>query len=316
VEPSTYTPTGPNPASRTPCVLLAGLPRSGTTLVCELLNRLADARALDEPLSIFDFAGSASMEGDVVATDRLCRDIACFADYQRRSILERGTALSKHVGGRVSGSLRVQETRNATGSRPSRVESGVIRLTQPQTGDFTLVIKEPVMFTAMLGSLYRHFPVFAIVRNPLAVLGSWESMPWRTLRTGQLGIPAELAPEIYGRLARLSDPVERRIELLVWHFDRFTALLPRERVIRYEDIVASGGSALSGIVASAAGLNVELHARDAAAIYDLAHLRAVASKLLERSDTPWEHYYPGGVEELLGSLPEQQARSAPSAQSM
>jgi hypothetical protein len=289
----------------TPCVLLTGAPRAGTTLVCELLNRLADARALDEPLSMLDFGKNVAMDGDAVDADRLCREIARFADDQRHSILDRGTALSKHVAGKVSGSLRVRETRDDTGSRPSRVESGVIRVHRPQTADFTLVIKEPVMFTAMLSSIRPHFPVFAVVRNPLAVLGSWESMPWRTLRVGQLGIPTKLAPEIHRRLEHLSDPLERRIEMLVWHFESFTALLPRERVIRYEDVIASGGSALSGIVASAAGLNIELEARDGATIYDLAHLRLAGSKLLERDDAPWELYYPGGVEDLLESLPEQ-----------
>lgn len=246
------------------------------------------------------------MNGAAVDGDRWCRDIARFAEDQRRSLLLRGTALSKHVAGNVSGSLRVQETRDDTGARPSRVEAGMIGLGQPEVEDFTLAIKEPVMFTAMLSHIRLHFPVFAIVRNPLAVLGSWESMPWRTLRLGQLGIRAELAPEIYRRLTRSSDPVERRIEMLTWYFERFTALLPRERVIRYEDIIASGGSALSGIVASAAGLNVELQAREATSIYDLAHLRAVGCKLLEREHAPWELYYPRGVEDLLESLPEQQ----------
>jgi hypothetical protein len=39
------------PESQRANVVLTGLPRSGTTLVCRLLNKLPDTVALHEPLS-------------------------------------------------------------------------------------------------------------------------------------------------------------------------------------------------------------------------------------------------------------------------
>jgi hypothetical protein len=295
--------TSPTPAEA-PCVMLTGVPRSGTTLCCELLNQLPDVRALDEPLPMLELIRKAQLDEDTMDIDRLCRDVALFVGEQRRSIVDRGAAVSKHVQGRVIGSRRVEDVRDNTGTRRNLVKLGMIHVGRPETADFTLVIKEPVVFTALLTSLRERFPIVAIVRNPLAVLGSWESMPWRTLRMGQLGIPAAMAPAIYRRLANLDDALERRIEMLMWYFEQYAAMLSHDRVIRYEDLISSAGSVLSTIAPSASRLKAPLWGRNTSAVYDRAHLRRVGRRLLERDDAPWRIYYPNDVEELLESFAE------------
>jgi hypothetical protein len=293
---STPVPTG------APCLLLTGVPRSGTTLCCELLNGLPNVRALDEPLPMRELLRDARGEDGAIDVGLVCDGIARFAVEQRRSLLAEGTVVSKHVDGSVSGSRRVAATRDADGTRRSQVELGRIELARPRTAGFTLAIKHPVVFTALLDGLRRRFAVYAIVRNPLAVLGSWESVSWPTLREGRLGIPDTLAPALSRKLALLDDPLERRIEMLSWHFERYTSTLARDRVIRYEDLIASRGSALSAIVPEAAKLDVALRDNNAAGVYDRDHLREVGRRLLERERAPWRTYYPHDVEYLLETL--------------
>jgi hypothetical protein len=295
---STPAPTG------APCLLLTGVPRSGTTLCCELLNGLPNVRALDEPLPMRELLRDARGEDGAIDFELVCDSIARFAVEQRHSLLTAGTVVSKHVDGRVSGSRRVAAARDADGTRHSQVELGTIALARPRTADFTLAIKHPVVFTALLDGLRRRFAVYAVVRNPLAVLGSWESVSWPTLREGRLGIPETLAPVLSRRLALLDDALERRIEMLSWHFERYASTLAPDRVIRYEDLVASGGSALSAIAPEAAALDVPLRDNNAAGVYDRDHLREVGRRLIEREWAPWRAYYPHDVELLLETLAE------------
>ena len=82
--------------------LIAGVPRSGTTLACELLNLVPDTVALDEPMKARALSGRAQGEG-AVDKHLICDDIDRFLEETRASIAETGTAFSKQVDGRVSG---------------------------------------------------------------------------------------------------------------------------------------------------------------------------------------------------------------------
>jgi hypothetical protein len=287
-----------------PCVLLTGLPRSGTTLACELLNQLPDVRALAEPPLLPRLPRRTTANGQAsFAFDDLHRAIVEFAAEQRQSILERGVAVSKHVGGRITGTI-VADNRNDGEVRRSLVERSEIPIAVPERPDFTLVIKHPIVFTAQLQALHERFPLFAIVRNPLAVLGSWETMPWWHLREGSLRVPPEMAPGITEPLAGIEDVLDRQLAMLGWFFEQYASLLPRERVIRYEDLIASRGRALTAIDASAASLDAWLTTRNSAAVYNRDHMRVVAARLLaEGEEAPWRAFYTrDAVERLRDSL--------------
>jgi hypothetical protein len=292
------------PPLAAPCVLLTGIPRSGTTLACELLNDLPDVRALAEPPILPRLPRRPEADGGATfEIEDLNRAIIEFAAEQRRSILERGVAVTKHVDGRVTGTI-VEDDRSGADPRRSLVQRGEIPISRPHSDDFTLVIKHPIVFTVQLRGLHERFPLFALVRNPLAVLGSWESMPWWHLREGALRVPSEMAPEISARLASIEDVLDRQLEMLGWFFEQYASMLPRERVIRYEDLISSGGRALSAIDPSAAGLNATLTGRNSAEVYDRTYMQSAGDRLLAQSeDAPWRAFYPpSAVAELLGSL--------------
>ena len=211
-----------------------------------------------------------------------------FAEEQRRSILQRGVALSLNIEGGVLGA-RVSDTRDERGLRVPMGRRGEIPVDPPASPDFKLVIKHPVAFTALLPILRERFEVFAVVRNPLAVLASWESVPFAQ-REGRLGLRAQIAPEIAARLEQTGDRLKRQLMLLEWFFASY-ATMPRERVVRYEDIVSTGGAALAPLAASAAGLRVALESRNTAEVYDRAHMRRLGSMLLDMDRAQWLTYY-------------------------
>ena len=177
-------------------VLVTGLPRSGTTLACELLNLVPDVVALDEPMNRFmltrdslpaaprprrrlPWPGSrgarpprAGLHADVVADN-----IGRFLDATRASITDRGMALTRHVEGRVLGS-KVADEYDAGGLRGRLFARGEIHFDKQLSPDFVLVVKHNSAFAAVLPQLATRFAVTAIVRNPLSIISSWQTVPF------------------------------------------------------------------------------------------------------------------------------------------
>jgi hypothetical protein len=113
------------------------------------------------------------------------------------------------------------------------------------------------VFSGLLPLLKRRFPCYAIVRNPLAVLASWESYD-RSTRAGRQPAAERYDVGLRHTLDSIEDRVERQLYLLSWYFERFVRELPEAHVIRYEDLVSSGGRALSVVTPSAESLNAPL----------------------------------------------------------
>jgi hypothetical protein len=153
-------------------IVLTGLPRSGTTLACRLLNTLPDTVALHEPIAPGKFA---DMEDDRAVLEGLER----FFRRMRRMIRKEKVALSKNVGGNIPDNA-YEQARSAVGPRSHTggkgTQKGKAVVDKDLEAGFLLVIKQPALFSGLLPVLVKRFPCYAIVRNPLAVLASWNSV--------------------------------------------------------------------------------------------------------------------------------------------
>jgi hypothetical protein len=276
-----------------PTILLAGVPRSGTTLACHLLNRLPDAVALHEPMDVGGFAGLRAQRGEAAVLDV----IAAFAEAQRATLVADGTALSKQVDGALPDNP-VDEAPDAAGLRGARTTLGRVHFSNLRASEFHLVMKHNAAFTALLPGLAARFPVFALVRNPLSALGAWSTVRF-PVREGRAPMAERLDTALAARLDALATPLERQIELLGWFFGQFLRHLPRSRVLRYEDLVASGGAALGAFVPGAATLAEPLASRNRNALYDPGALRATGERLLRSEGAYWDVYRRAEVEALL-----------------
>jgi hypothetical protein len=204
----------------------------------------------------------------------------------------------------------VSDRRDEQGRRIRLAQLGEVPVARPAMAGFTLVLKHPVAFTALLPILLERFEVFAIVRNPLAVLGSWESVPM-AVRDGRLGLPDSVAPELAARLETIEDRLERQLALLDWFYASYAAAMPATAVIRYEDVIASGGAALSPVAAGAAQLRVALESRNAARVYDREHMRRAGRLLLARGGEHMRFYDESELKQVLLTAGATEPISAP-----
>jgi hypothetical protein len=253
-------------------IILTGIARSGTTLSCALLNKLPQCVALHEPMNPAGLTAQAFPGGYLDA-------VSAFFASQRASLLARGTAVSKAREGRVPDNP-FESPRSTTGLRASTVENQEVQFDKRLEPGFRLVVKHPNVFTATLATLLTRFPCFAIVRNPLASLLSWHSIQ-APVNDGRLPFGEAFDPELKSTLAAEPDRLERQIVILRWYFARYRTLLPRAHVIRYEDLVESGGRALAVIDPAAASRAEPLESRNVSTLYDAALVRRLVDRLVQ-----------------------------------
>lgn len=266
-------------------VILTGIPRSGTTLACALLNRLPDTLALNEPMDIGSLAACETRAQRVAYAESF------FAE-QRKSALCSGEVLAR-IHRALLDENTFHEAAGSDGLRHARISLQKIRHGKTLNHRFTLVVKHPNALTAILADLAPHFPCFAIIRDPISVLASWNTLAI-PLRDGHAPAAENLDDSLSYKLGQLRDPVARQIILLDWYFEQYSTLLPSDKVIRYEEIVASGGAALAAITPAAEALSVDLENRNGLQNCTPKFISKVRCSL-ERLGIWWRHFYPGAL---------------------
>lgn len=271
-------------------ILLTGLPRSGTTLVCHLLNKLPDAVALAEPMNV----GRLSKLPTRAA---ILDGIAQFAAQQRASLLTGGVAVSRHVEGTVQDNL-FAPARGPDGLRHFHAAREAVCFDKPLNPDFALIIKHPAAFTALLPDLAGRFPCYAVIRNPLSVLASWNStrMP---VNDGHAPAAEQHDPGLKQTLSTLPDRFDRQVALLWWYFGQYHQHLAPDHILRYEDIIESGGGGLAAIAPSAASLKHPLENRNRNTVYDWDAISPLAERLLMSEGPYWKFYTRADIRGLL-----------------
>ena len=271
-------------------VILTGVPRSGTTLTCSLLNKLPDTVALHEPMQKID-------PGDVTQPRHMCLGIRDFFDEQRRSIHERGVARSRNIDGAVPDNP-FPSVPSRKGVREQIDVLGEITIDKPLTDQFMLVIKHTSRFAPMIQALSEFFPVYAIIRNPLASLASWGTVD-AGIQRGRTGPAGLIDAAMKTRVEQNESTLDRQIVLLDWYFEQFLKWLPPAAIIRYEEIVATGGRALSVITPEAGRLSEPLVSRNLNTVYSRQRMQHLGKRLLQTDGAMWEFYPRASVEALL-----------------
>jgi hypothetical protein len=275
-------------------IILTGIARSGTTLTCSLLNKLPQTVALHEPMNPADLVG---LDVSTAFLDR----VADFFAAQRASLLASGTAVSLARGGVVPDNP-FEPTCAPAGLRPSTVGSESVQFAKQLRTGFRLAIKHPNCFTATLPALLTRYPCYALIRNPLAVLLSWNTIQ-APVHDGHLPYAEAFDDALRKALAAEPDRIERQFIILDWYFSRYAELLPPAHVMRYEELVASRGRALAVVDPAAAGLDEPLESRNASSLYDAAQVADLAGRLLDRVAVTRGFYSAAAIETLWRSWP-------------
>lgn len=267
--------------------VLTGLPRSGTTLVCHLLNKLPNVVALHEPIR--GAHRKAMLANDPTAV------ISSFFIDERARILSTGFATSKSANGKVPtnplSDIKIGERRQRV------IDGDSIKVENVARDDFDLFIKQPSLFTGCLPILSKKMHCFATVRNPLSVILSWRASGMNVSR-GRIPAAEDVDTELRASLDRETDVLERQLFLLDYFFGRFLLHLP-DRVVRYEDVVESGGRALTIMTPKASELDEALSSRNAlvtATDPDAAH---IAQRVVGVERPCWAFYNREDVMKLV-----------------
>ena len=287
-------------------VILAGVPRSGTTLCCNLLNKMDNTVALAEPFNTHAERWASRAGDHESVADELGR---FFSQIRRRARPKegRGEVLTKHIGGMVP-----DNGFSTSSGRKNVMERGFIEVTKDLGPGFWLVVKEPAFFTALLPTLVERFPCYATVRNPLASLCSSDSVwgkgedvtspPPVPPEPGNAPASIRYYPALREKLLEARDLLDYRMRFKEWFYERIAHSLPEESVIRYEEVIETGGAELSRINPRARLLSEDLASKNFSELYDRETMLRIGERLLSRDfedSAYWRFYDRREVEAML-----------------
>ncbi|MBT0585055.1 sulfotransferase family protein [Alteromonas oceanisediminis] len=217
--------------------LITGLPRSGTSLLCNLLHKAPDVVVVNEPTEVF-----SALEKDptCLPLDRLYRSL--------RTDIVIGNGIKNKVS--ASGNV-IEDTRINDGRRHYQPHF--------QSTDFRLGTKNPLAYLSRLRVLcdaLPEMPIIVMVRHPLDVIASWKAS-FSHLNNVDFNI-IPFADET----DPLLDPVQIRLLHAIRHepylpvkrvlyFNYLAEMIRRDKervlVVRYEDLVGRPKSTMLSV---------------------------------------------------------------------
>ena len=281
-------------------ILLTGIPRSGSTLSCNILNHYSNTLALLEPMN------PSSIDANKGKYDASLK-ISEFAFESRKNILENRMVLSRHNKG-VIPSNPISE--NATKKlRKQIVKLGNIHIDKNFTNDFTLIIKQNAFFTSILDELIKFFSCYGIIRNPLAVLASWSTVNL-PINNGHIPAGEKFDDELFELLAQIECRLDRQIIILNWFFEKFDTLLPKNNIIKYEDIIEQNGHNFERL-----SFNMhldkeldDLENKNWNKLYENVDIDKLYNKLLSSKGTFWKYYSKDEITAVYQQIKEENKR--------
>jgi hypothetical protein len=264
-------------------IVITGVPRSGTTLCCYLLSQVPNMVALNEPLNLRKFKTKR----------RAIRGIENFYAHTRHTLLTEGFATARATkDGLTDNNFAV-----VAGKRDLVVKKRQVKIDKPLDANFYLALKHNALFTIMVSQLQELYPTYAIVRNPLSILGSWNSVEIPVTR-GEVRAAQWLAPQLTEQLEEIPDIYDKQLHILNWYFNQYLSL-PKDNVLKYEEIIRSNGHALKVIHPKAIHLNKPLESKNKSNLYNKDLMKKLADKLLKTDHAYWSFYNRSDVENIF-----------------
>lgn len=211
--------------------LLTGIPRSGTTLSCKILNSLPNVVALHEPLSPNQFNSKLALDACEEVKEKLSEIQSCLLAGKP---FMHGHKASLQLDNPI-------EVSSNGGLRKLTATRGQLTL-PPQPANTNLVVKQNALFAALLPQLSSAFNVIAIIRNPVDVLLSWQSVDL-PINKGRIPAGEKYNNSLKSYLNKEQVISKRQTYIYQWFVKQYQSHYVK--VIKYEDIIDSQGSALT-----------------------------------------------------------------------
>ena len=261
--------------------LLSGIPRSGTSLCCRLAAQLPDFVALSEPIG-------RDVSRTAVDPDAACKLIGHFVVEVRQRALAEGRVPSVNVAGRLDDN-RVALGLSDAGLRRLRGVRSDVAVPDRLSPSFSLLVKHNALFAALLPRLTAVFPCLAIIRNPLAVLASWQTVDLPIAR-GRIPAGEQFDARLRADLDGEPDVVRRQVVVLNWFFGQFRAHIGRQRIIRYEQLISTSGAVLYRVLGSGDRPAEALVSQNVNGLYGKIAVDQLLTALFDARG-PWMDFY-------------------------
>ena len=201
-------------------------------------------------------------------------------------IATRRRASTIQVDGRLTDDVVVADA--GDGLRRRQAAQAEIDIDKPLSDGFSLLIKHNALFAAVLPQLAASFRCIGLVRNPLAVLASWQTVDLPVNR-GRIPAGEQFDPDLQSALDCDADALARQVTIVNWFFAQYGDGLAAARILRYEELVASGGQALFGMLGREAK-RVPLTSRNDHTRYRAVDINRLLAALLDSAGA-WTRFY-------------------------
>lgn len=264
-------------------ILFGGIPRSGTTLTCHLFNQCPNSHALVESMDI------AALVKLPTAEERKDFIYRYMSDSYAKIKAKEPISINAIDGQNTNTfSENTAETNEKRQNKIVKKQPTVI--TRHLNDNFKLILKHPNAFIALLPELQKTFTIFAQIRNPLSILASWNSIA-HPLNKGYAPMAEAVDNQLKSRLARVANDLDRQIALLDWYYTVIYNSLAPDKIIKYEDIIATNGDVLSQIVQQPCSSKTALDNRNSNILYNREYMKDAFTKLLNLTHHAcWKFY--------------------------
>lgn len=260
-------------------IILTGIPRSGTTLSCRLLNQVENVLALVEPLDMTQFKACTLKASRLDFVENYFESV-------RRAINENNFIDLPNFDEASTNTFAV----STSGMRDTLIKGRCLqKINRAFTSSFSLIIKHPNAFTALLNELKEQWRCYALIRNPLAVIASWSSLN-HPLCDGHAPMAEHYDSDLQRMLASIVCKEQRQLILLNWYFEKFLTELDLENIFQYEKIVQTNGNCLSQQILGVDVNAGNLTSKNANPIYNLDDMRRFADLLIKDAGA-WRSFY-------------------------
>jgi hypothetical protein len=276
--------------------VLTGVPRSGTTLSCYLLNSAPNTIALHEPMNIQDFLKLRSRPEQIHFIQN------SFYEY-RVNILNKLEAPSLQIHGEFITDSFPAFKKNRK-YRSNKAHLGLVKISKKIDQDFALIVKHPSIFTGLLPDLSKVYKCVAVIRNPLAILSSWNSINTYH-QTGRSPSAEAVDPELRIILMESEDVISRQIKLLNWYFNIYLGMGQKIIILKYEETISTRGKVLFSAFdipqPNECG-NIEFENRNQNKFLDGQKLSRCFDTLMEYNGSYFNYYSPQEIVDLYTQM--------------
>jgi hypothetical protein len=203
-------------------VVVTGLPRSGLTLACALIDQLPDAVCLNAPQW---HTGAARKFGSNLA---MCKWLVGEYLWTRKHLI---------AGNPVPDVRREDGLPFTDGHQGGGKEMQILK--PGLTDNFILGFKHHLIYTSMLPQLveFDHFRIIVIIRHPVEIIASWQKLdPFFLTQETPPGI-MNMWPEAYAIATSEIESLDRFSQLYELFATRYYELREHIEIVKYEDII-------------------------------------------------------------------------------